>query len=164
MSTSTTPMFDFAELKGALEERDATGQLALYADEAEVTLVDRINTPGSPRVLRGREEIRGWIEDICERDLTHRVEMQVIGAGGAAFTEACRLAGVLAAGVGVVDELDVGAGLAAGQGHAQRVEHEVGAHMRCGRSIFQGRPRDRGGSEMRGAGRGAARRPPCATA
>jgi hypothetical protein len=60
MSTSTTPMFDFAELKRALEERDATAQLALYADEAEVTLVDRINTPGSPRVLRGREEIRGW--------------------------------------------------------------------------------------------------------
>jgi hypothetical protein len=37
----------------------------------------------------------------------------------------------LAAGVGVVDELDVGPGLAAGQGHAQRVEHEVGAHV-CG--------------------------------
>jgi ketosteroid isomerase-like protein len=90
MSTSTTPMFDFAELKRALEERDATAQLALYADEAEVTLVDRINTPGSPRVLRGREEIRGWIEDICERDMTHRVEMQVASAGGAAFTEACR--------------------------------------------------------------------------
>jgi ketosteroid isomerase-like protein len=90
MSTSTTPMFDFAELERALEERDATAQLALYADDAEVTLVDRINTPGSPRVLRGREEIRGWIEDICERDMTHRVEMQVVGNGGAALTEACR--------------------------------------------------------------------------
>ena len=62
----------------------------MYAEDAEVTLVDRINTPGTPRVLRGREEIRGWIEDICERDMTHRVEMQVVGDGGAAFTEACR--------------------------------------------------------------------------
>lgn len=89
MSTSTTPTFDFTELKRALEGRDATAQLALYADDAEVTLVDRVNTPGTPRVLRGREEIRGWIEDICEREMTHRVEMQVVGDGGAAFIEAC---------------------------------------------------------------------------
>ena len=90
MSTSTTPTIDMAELKRALEERDAAAQLALYADDAEVTLVDRINTPGSPRILRGREELRGWIDDICGRDMTHRVEMQVVGDGGAAFTEACR--------------------------------------------------------------------------
>ncbi len=90
MSTSITQTFDFAELKRALEQRDATAQLALYAEDAEVNLVDRISTPGAPRVLRGREEIRGWIEDICERDMTHHVDMQVVGDGGAAFTEACR--------------------------------------------------------------------------
>jgi ketosteroid isomerase-like protein len=90
MSTTTTPTFDFAELKRAIEERDATAQLALYADDAEVTVVDRINTPRSPRVLRGSEEIRAWIEDTCERDMTHRVEMQVAGDSGAAYTQACR--------------------------------------------------------------------------
>jgi ketosteroid isomerase-like protein len=90
MSTSITQTFDFTKLKRALEQRDATAQLALYAEDAEVTLVDRINTPRTPRVLRGREEIRGWIEDICERDMTHHVEMQVVGDGAAAFTEACR--------------------------------------------------------------------------
>lgn len=90
MSTSTTPTFDFAEFKRALEERDSDGQLALYADDAEVTLVDRVNTPGSPRLLHGPEEIRAWIEDTCERDMTHRVDLQVAGDGGAAFTEACR--------------------------------------------------------------------------
>ena len=90
MSTTTTPIFDFGELKRALEERDSTAQLALYAPNAEVTLVDRINTPGSPRVLRGHEEIRTWIEDICERDMSHRVDMQVLGDSGAAFTENCR--------------------------------------------------------------------------
>jgi hypothetical protein len=90
MSTSTTPAFDFAEFKRALEQRDPAAQLAAYADHAELTLVDRINTPGSPRVLRGREEIRTWIEDVCERDMTHQVDMQVLGDSGAAFTEACR--------------------------------------------------------------------------
>ena len=92
MSTATTPTFDFGEFKRALEERDSTGQLALYAPDAEVTLIDRIHTPAAPRVLRGRAEIRTWIEDICERDMTHRIDMQVVGNGGAAFTEACRYA------------------------------------------------------------------------
>ena len=39
-----------------------------------------------------------------------------------------RVAGLLRAGVGVVHELEIGAVVPAGQCHAQRVEHEVGAH------------------------------------
>jgi hypothetical protein len=35
----------------------------------------------------------------------------------------------LAAGIAVVDELDVGAGAATAEGHAQGVEDEVGAHV-----------------------------------
>ena len=89
MSTSTTRKFDFAELRRAIEERDAAAQLALYADDAEVTLVDRLNTPAAPRVLRGRDQIRGWVQDICARDMTHRVGMEVVDEDGAAFTEAC---------------------------------------------------------------------------
>jgi len=85
---STT--IDFAALKRALQERDADAQLALYADDAEVRLVDRINTPRSPRVLRGRDEIREWIEDICARDMTHEVQTPVLGDRSVAFTEACR--------------------------------------------------------------------------
>ena len=90
MSTTATRTFDFGELKRALEERDATAQLALYATDAEVTLVDRINQPRSPRRMRGREEVRACIEDTCERDMTHRVEMQMVGDAGAAFIEACQ--------------------------------------------------------------------------
>jgi hypothetical protein len=90
MSTTTTSAFDFGEFKRALEERDSTAQLALYAPDAEVTLVDRVNTPSSPRVLHGREEIRVWIEDICERDMTHCVDLQVLADSGVALTEACR--------------------------------------------------------------------------
>ena len=62
MSTTATRTFDFGELKRGLEERDATAQLALPTTDAEVTLVDRINQPRSPRILRGREEVRAWIE------------------------------------------------------------------------------------------------------
>ena len=88
MSTQTS--FDFAALKRAIEERDAAAQLALYADDAEVRLVDRTNTPASPRVLHGREEIRQWIEDVCGREMNHLIETPVVGADRVAFTEACR--------------------------------------------------------------------------
>jgi hypothetical protein len=78
MSTPTATAFDLAALKRAIEDRDAAGQVALYAPDAEVRLVDRITTPRSPRVLRGRDEIAGWIEDVCGREMTHRVEQEVV--------------------------------------------------------------------------------------
>jgi SnoaL-like protein len=89
MSTTTTPGFDFGEFKQALEERDSAAQLAMYAPDAQVMLVDRIHTPAAPRVLRGHQEIRTWLEDMCERDMTHRLEMHVLGDDGAAFIEQC---------------------------------------------------------------------------
>jgi hypothetical protein len=90
VSTPTTTAFDLAALKRAIERRDAAGQVALYAPDAEVRLVDRITTPGHPRVLSGRDEIAAWIEDVCGRDMTHKVEQEVLGDGRAAFAEACR--------------------------------------------------------------------------
>lgn len=90
MSTTAQTTFDLAALKRAIEERDAAAQLALYAPDAEVRLVDRVTTPGRPRVLRGRDEIAGWIEDVCAREMTHRVDGEVAAGGRAAFAEACR--------------------------------------------------------------------------
>jgi ketosteroid isomerase-like protein len=90
MTTTTRSTFAFDKLRRAIEERDASSQLALYADDAEVRIVDRDHPPRVPRVLRGRDEIRAWIEDVSARDMTHRVENEVLGDGRAAFTEACR--------------------------------------------------------------------------
>ena len=89
MSSTPTTAFDLAALKRAIEGRDAAAQVAMYAPDAEVRLVDRVATPGSPRVLRGRDEIATWLEDVCGRDMTHRVEREVVGADRAAFAEAC---------------------------------------------------------------------------
>jgi ketosteroid isomerase-like protein len=88
-TTAHSTQIDFAALKRGIEERDAEAQLALYADDAEVRLVDRINTPRSPRVLRGRDEVRAWLEDVCARDMTHEVRTPVVGEHALAFTEAC---------------------------------------------------------------------------
>jgi len=87
---TTIQGFDLNTFKQAIEERDASTQIAMYTEHAEVTLVDRVSNPSTPRVLRGKEEIRGWIEDVCGRDMTHRVTNTVQGDDGVAYTEACR--------------------------------------------------------------------------
>lgn len=87
---TTTTAFELDTFTRAIEERDASTQLAMYADDAQVTLADRIAPPGTPRVLRGRSEIQSWIEDVCARDMTHDVGHSVRDESGVAFTEACR--------------------------------------------------------------------------
>jgi SnoaL-like domain len=87
---TTTHTFDLSSFKRAIEERDASAQLAMYAQDAEVTLVDRVARPSAPRVLHGRGEIQAWIEDVCGRDMTHRVQHTVQDEHGVAFSEACR--------------------------------------------------------------------------
>src|SRR5256885_8945212 len=89
-TTPTTTTKAYAALKRAIEERDIEGQVALYTDDATVELVDRLNPPGAPRVLRGTKDIRAWVEDVCSRQMTHRIELEVVAEDGAAFTEACR--------------------------------------------------------------------------
>lgn len=88
MSTTTT--FQLDTFARAIEERDARVQLAMYAEDAEVTLTDRISQPGAPRLLRGRSEIQSWLEDVAARDMVHEVGHTVCDESGAAFTEACR--------------------------------------------------------------------------
>ncbi|HEY7934828.1 MAG TPA: nuclear transport factor 2 family protein [Solirubrobacteraceae bacterium] len=91
MSTqATTTKFDLAIFTRAIEERDSSTLLAMYAQDAQVTLADRVDQPGSPRLLSGKDEIAVWIEDVCARDMTHRVQHTVLDDTGAAFTEACR--------------------------------------------------------------------------
>lgn len=88
MSTTTT--FDMAQLTRAIESRDAAGQLAAYAPEATVTVSDHNDQPGSPLVLRGRDQIHSWLEDTVSRDMTHKVGHAVQDETGAAYTVSCR--------------------------------------------------------------------------
>jgi SnoaL-like domain len=87
---SPTTAFDLDTFTRAIEERDASTQLAMYAQDAQVTIADKLDQPGTPRVLRGRSEIQRWIEDVCARDMTHDVGHSVRDEHGGAFTEECR--------------------------------------------------------------------------
>jgi hypothetical protein len=87
-TTATT--FDTEALRRGIEERDAGIMRALYAPDAEMTVVDRNTPPSRPRVLRGRTAIGEYLDDVCGRDMTHRLERVVVSGDTAAFTQACR--------------------------------------------------------------------------
>ena len=91
--TEAPVRFDVAALRRGVEERDADCLLALYADDAEVQVVDRAHPPSSPRILLGRNEIGAYLDDICGRDMTHRIEHLVTDGNAASFLESCRYPG-----------------------------------------------------------------------
>ena len=80
---------DFEAMRRAIEQLDADLLTSLYADDAEMLIVNRNTTPSSPHVLRGKEEITEHLRDVCGRAMTHRVENEVVGEERVAFNEAC---------------------------------------------------------------------------
>ena len=90
MSTTANQQLDLGALRRAIESRDAAGQVALFAPDAEVVLVDKENTPSNPVRVQGIEAIRAMIEDVCARDMTHEVTHAISSPDGAAYTLRCR--------------------------------------------------------------------------
>jgi hypothetical protein len=81
--------FDFEVMRRAVEQLDADLLLDLYADDAEMRIVNKNATPSSPRELRGKEEIAEYLRDVCGRAMTHRIEREVLGEDRIAFNEEC---------------------------------------------------------------------------
>lgn len=87
---TTTTTVDLTTLRNVIESSDEAGVVALYADDAELTIVDRNSTPSKPKVLAGKPAVATYYHDMCARALTHRIEQAVVGQDGIAFIEACR--------------------------------------------------------------------------
>jgi hypothetical protein len=81
--------FDFEALRHADEQHDLDAMLDLYADDAEIHILNRNTSPSSPYVLRGKEAISEYLRDVFGRDMTHRVESEVVGEDRVAFNVAC---------------------------------------------------------------------------
>jgi ketosteroid isomerase-like protein len=84
-----TGRLDFEQLRRAEEQRDLDAMLDLYADDAEVRIVNRATPPSSPYVLRGKEEIGEYLRDVFGREMTHSIENEVVGEDRLAFNVAC---------------------------------------------------------------------------
>jgi len=76
-------------LKRAIEGRKASALAGLYADDAIVQVIDRDNPPSKPRRLEGRGAIAAYFEDVCGRDMTHKLEAGVAMGNRLAFTQSC---------------------------------------------------------------------------
>lgn len=85
--TTTTPIIE--QLRTAVEGRDADGQLRSYADDAVLRIVDAQHGPSSPLIVRGRDELREHLSEICARDMTHRVHRAVDAGDRIAFEVHC---------------------------------------------------------------------------
>ncbi|MFD5657538.1 nuclear transport factor 2 family protein [Streptomyces hirsutus] len=89
MAASAAPRFGTNALRRGLESPTAAPLTALYADDAELRIVDRNTQPSHPMVLHGRDEISAMLDDVYSRDMTHRLERCVVQDDQAAFSETC---------------------------------------------------------------------------
>jgi len=78
-----------AVLKRAIEGRKASALAGFYVDNAVVQIIDRDNPPSKPRNLEGKSAIASYFEDVCGRDMTHKIESGVAVGNRLAFTQSC---------------------------------------------------------------------------
>ena len=86
---------DFEALRRSIEQRDLEALVDLYADDAEYQRIDRNSPPSSPMVVRGKEAIAEYWRDVLGREMTHRVQDEVVGEERIAFSDACQYPDVM---------------------------------------------------------------------
>jgi hypothetical protein len=89
MTTTIETSFDFDRLKRAMEGAVAQDIAGLYAENAELVIVDQERQPRAPMRLNGRSAIAGYWRDVCGRGMSHAVSREVVGTDRAAFVEEC---------------------------------------------------------------------------
>jgi ketosteroid isomerase-like protein len=93
MTVKTSTSLDIEALKRGYESWDIEALLALYADDVELTQIDRDNPPSSPRVRHGREIFQGMWEHCAEAGVKATVEDAVADGDRAAATITCEFPG-----------------------------------------------------------------------
>jgi ketosteroid isomerase-like protein len=88
----TDQTFDLETFTRGHEARDASMLLDMYADDAEIMVVDKLHPPSHPMVLRGLREIGEYLRDLCERDMSHEITDSVVADDHAAAVVMCRYA------------------------------------------------------------------------
>jgi hypothetical protein len=83
---STQIRFDLAGLRRAIESNDSGYLLALYADNAEVHVIDS-DDPSRSRILQGKRAIASWIQDLCSQEIDRRVVNSIAGESRVALAE-----------------------------------------------------------------------------
>ncbi|MCX5495022.1 nuclear transport factor 2 family protein [Kaistia dalseonensis] len=82
-------MMDRTSLKKAVEGNNAALWTGMYADDAEVRVIDQDHPPSKPLVLKGKKAIGAMYDDICARKMKHHLDESVIEGDHLAFAETC---------------------------------------------------------------------------
>jgi hypothetical protein len=88
-STAGSGTMDTEVLRRGMEGRDIEAMLGLYADDAEIVIVDQRHTPSNPQVVHGRDEIRSFLSEMLDRDITHHLDHIVAADGSISYLERC---------------------------------------------------------------------------
>jgi hypothetical protein len=80
---------DFETLRLGIERCDPDLVLGLYAEDAELSIVNADAPQGVPFELRGKAEIAKYLRAVFGQGATHRVEQEVFDEGRVTFREAC---------------------------------------------------------------------------
>ncbi|WP_330262517.1 nuclear transport factor 2 family protein [Streptomyces griseorubiginosus] len=89
MGTTANTGFTSETLRRGVEGNSAANLLSLYADDAEIRIVDRNTQPSHPKVVHGKDEIGAMLDDVYSRDMTHKLEGCVMEGDHVAFSESC---------------------------------------------------------------------------
>jgi hypothetical protein len=89
MGTAAFPTFDTDALRRGIEGHSAAALTSLYAEDAQLRVVDRNTQPSHPMVKHGRAEISEMLEDVYSRDMTHKMDQCVVQGDHVAYTESC---------------------------------------------------------------------------
>jgi ketosteroid isomerase-like protein len=72
--------FDLDTLKRGHRQRDPEMLLDLYADDAELVVIDAEHPPSRPLILEGRDRIGDFLRDLCRDEIVLEVGDEVVGA------------------------------------------------------------------------------------
>jgi hemoglobin-like flavoprotein len=90
---SSPTVVDINALRQGLEQGNVNLLVNMYADDAQVEIVDRNHQPSAPLELRGKQAIADFLNDIYQRKMTHRIIDEVVGKDRLSFLEACQYPG-----------------------------------------------------------------------
>ena len=76
-------------LMRAILERNAELAASVYAEDAELVIVNRNYPPSQPLMRRGRSAALELWRDICAKEMTHSIPSVVVGEDGFAIRESC---------------------------------------------------------------------------
>jgi ketosteroid isomerase-like protein len=77
------------DLKRAIEGRNSRALANFYASDAVLRVIDRDNPPSKPNSIKGKKAISTYFNDVCGRDMTHKILGGVADKKRIAFTQSC---------------------------------------------------------------------------